>query len=204
MRSRTHVATWLVLALSVLVVGCTSSSPQTTSAGDDGVTLPTAPATQGTSSSSTSTTEAGPTSSATLAQTTTTGPPSPAKTTFLREGNAICARMNDQLAGLRRRLEAERPGPETVAAVLEESAQITERAVAQLRALAQPPDGADRLEAMYADVDEVVRLTRRFVEALQAGDVAAAARTESAARELTAEVNADFKAYGLDECGRSV
>ncbi|UDY35881.1 hypothetical protein [Dermatobacter hominis] len=134
--------------------------------------------------------------------TTTEAPSSSAKDGFVEAANAICSEMDDRSVELSDSMPED--GAESAAdmqRLLEGNAQLAEEAIAQIRALPQPPEDAARLEAMYAQIDELAALGRQGATAVAQGDEATFATVSEQADELSAKANAAFTEYGLDVCG---
>jgi hypothetical protein len=123
------------------------------------------------------------------------------KSAFLAAGNAVCKKaMEDEKA-----LDASYPdGPQTDAewdAYMDDLQALVDTTVRDLRALPQPPGDEAHLEALYTTVEAGPGI---FYDAMMA-----AVEGDPAAEELLNEaegfgdqLNADFIAYGLTECGK--
>lgn len=85
--------------------------------------------------------------------------------------------------------------------LLEGNAQLMEEALTQIKALPQPREDAEQLEAMYAQVEDPTALGRQGAAAAAQGDEAAFTAAADQADDLSTEVNDRFTEYGLTTCG---
>lgn len=180
---------WIVAVVALVVVAGAACSTKTLDVGTTGTTA------VGSSSTSSSTT------STTTRPTSTTTSAGAAKATFLAQGNALCATMNQRSAALGTVLQDPNSTPEQIATALDQSAAIVDESVAGLRALAQPPGDEAQLAAMYAGVDQLSATITQMSAAVRALDQATFSSLNDQLQAQTDTVNAEFNAYGLTTCG---
>jgi hypothetical protein len=150
--------------------------------------------------------DAAPTTAA-PATTTTGGAPATTTTTidvkaaFLKNGNAICATMNNK----QKALDAHYPnGPQTPSQLVSYVTQVSgymEDSLKGLKALQQPPGDAATLAAMYADVQQLIDLAHQLVAAASAGQMSKAEQLANQIDSFTTTTNTKFNSYGLTVCG---
>lgn len=132
---------------------------------------------------------------AACAATTAAARPSVSLPQWAQKANAICARGNAAIRQL--------PKPATTAeaiVVVQKQIYWTDWQADRIRALARPPANAARISALVAEIDLVVRLWRRVVVALKAGDGARASASIVQARPHVARANTIARGLGALTC----
>jgi hypothetical protein len=114
---------------------------------------------------------------------------------WAQKANAICAKGNAAIREL--------PRPTTTAqaiAVVQKQIYWTDWQADRIRALPRPAANATRIAALVAEIDLVVRVWRRAVTALKAGDGAQASALLVQAAPHVARANTLARALGARTC----
>jgi hypothetical protein len=97
------------------------------------------------------------------------------------------------------------PSPGTSAAAqaayLDQQIAINKDALAQLRALAEPPADAAAMQALFAQLDGLIGLAQQESAAIRAGNKTRADQIDAQLTTATDAANAAYRAYGLTVCG---
>lgn len=127
------------------------------------------------------------------------GSPAITKAEFLQQGNAICAQMNRQMAGV----------PTTgsdagqILDGLHQELSILSSGIQQLKALPEPPADTATIQAIFAKVDATANLLTLELTAEAAGNMSQADALDAQVSSAGKAANAGFSAYGLTVCGSS-
>jgi hypothetical protein len=144
-------------------------------------------------------------SSVALAGTASAASAASTKAEFIKRGDALCARMQKELAPLRRRAEAAYALPESrrmaaAAAIWRDQIRIQVSFNQRLRAVGAPPDDT-AARRLLAQLDRGVVLARRIQSAFADGRIASLSSALPAYLEFTLKLNRQVRAYGFRVCG---
>lgn len=115
--------------------------------------------------------------------------------TWVQKANAICATGNAAIRQL--------PQPTTIAqaiTVVQKQTFWTDWQADKIRALPPPAAQATRISRMVGEIDAVVRLWRRVISALKAGDGAQASALIEQARPHVTRANTIARGLGARTC----
>ena len=119
------------------------------------------------------------------------------KEEHIAQGDAVCQRFEDEGS------ELDPPASlEEVPAYLDSTIGIAESAVADLRALDPPGEGADVHEALVGSLEAGVTALREAKAAAQAGQQDAIIDALTEAGDVVEAANAEAREYGFEVCGR--
>ena len=116
---------------------------------------------------------------------------------FVKQANAICKRVNDQLAAAgqaKSAADVQRIGPTVIAA--------EQRGLSDLRALKPPSSLAADYRRLVADLSQLTASAGKLLSAAKANDTAAAQTAASAAQQTQSEITALAGRDGLAECAK--
>jgi hypothetical protein len=115
---------------------------------------------------------------------------------LVAKGDAICARVNKQIA--------KEPDPKNAAdleRLAKRTVEISGPAIEDMEALEPPSELKDEFEKFVASLKRQRDLTRQIGEAAGAGDTAKVQRIGSDAQKAQAEYASQTKKIGFKECG---
>jgi hypothetical protein len=121
----------------------------------------------------------------------------PSRAGFVKQANAICKRVNDQIgaAGQAKTVaDVQRIGPGIIAA--------EQRGLADLRRLAVPSSLARDWRRLQSDLAQITVNAGRLLSAAKANDTATAQTVANASQQTQSEVTAIATRDGLGECAK--
>ena len=121
----------------------------------------------------------------------------PSRADFVNKANAICKRVNDQLAAAgtaQTAADVQRIGPGVLAA--------EQRGLSDLRSLKAPTGLASDWKRLLADLSQLSTNASKLLSAAKASDNATAQRVGAASQQTQSEITALASRDGLSECAK--
>lgn len=121
----------------------------------------------------------------------------PSRADFLKQANAICKRVDDQLAAVgqvKSAADVRRVGPGVIAA--------EQRGLAQLRALRPPPALSRDWQRLLGDLGQISANAGQLLAAAGSNDTATAQRVATASAQVQADITSLATSDGLTECAK--
>jgi hypothetical protein len=143
-------------------------------------------------------TTAAPTTSTTATPTTaapSTGPADATDAAFIAQGNALCAKFNDQADSVAQPTDTT---PEAIGAYLDGLLTLYRQQVGQMKALTPSPTLAGQWAGILTTLDAEGAKIESAVTRLKAGDTSA---MNDLSPSSTDDINAQFDAIGMTTCG---